>query len=166
MSIKVTPIPISVDPARLVPNNNKAVMFFVEACPTGWSEYTALRGRYTVGVPSGGDITDTVGTALTNKEDRQTGQHNHTFSGTALGTHNHVQDPHDHTIRNDGSDGASSSIVRRGNTVGSDDDGAIGDTTPTNQAITAGTPAGTIANTGSVTSTNSPYVQLMPCTKD
>jgi hypothetical protein len=34
-----------------------AVMFFnLAACPSGWTEYTALRGRIPVGLPSGGTL--------------------------------------------------------------------------------------------------------------
>lgn len=100
MAIHVTPIPILIDPSRLVPNGNVAITFFVEACPSGWSEYTGLRGRYPVGNPSGGDILGTVGTAMSNKEDRAVGQHTHTFSGSALGTHTHsfTGSGHTHTF--------------------------------------------------------------------
>ena len=37
------------------------VMYTVSsACPTGWTEFTAARGRYIVGVPSGGTVSSTV----------------------------------------------------------------------------------------------------------
>jgi len=211
MAIKVTMIPISVDPSRLVPNGNVAITFFVEACPDGWSEYTALRGRYPVGNPSGGDILGTVGTAMSNEEDRAVGQHNHTgtfsgsalaththsFSGTGLGTHNHTQSAHNHPFnaRNGNATGvnySSSTVIASYVTGGAHNmvygggpnitlaDAAISDTTPTNVAITAGTPAGSnaaitggtpagslsIANSGSVANSNAPYIQLVPCTKD
>lgn len=39
---------------------------FAGSCPTGWSEYTAARGRTVVGTPSGGTNAGTVGTALSN----------------------------------------------------------------------------------------------------
>lgn len=35
-------------------------------CPTGWTEYTAAAGRVIVGVPVGGTVAGTVGSALTN----------------------------------------------------------------------------------------------------
>src|SRR5688500_7198572 len=44
-----------------------AVSFFnLAACPSGWTELTGARGRYLVGVPSGGTLGGTAGTALTN----------------------------------------------------------------------------------------------------
>jgi len=46
-------------------------------CPTGYTEITALRGRYPVGVPSGGTMAATTGTALTNSENRPAGAHTH-----------------------------------------------------------------------------------------
>ncbi|MBU1500158.1 hypothetical protein KKE48_04810, partial [Patescibacteria group bacterium] len=39
---------------------------FAGACPTGWTEYTAARGRTVVGTPLSGTNAGTVGTALTN----------------------------------------------------------------------------------------------------
>lgn len=60
-----------------------AVMFFnLSSCPSGWSELTAARGRYPVGLPSGGTLGATVGTALSNTENRPVGQHTH-------GSHEH-----------------------------------------------------------------------------
>lgn len=48
-----------------------AVMAFdLSACPSGWSEFTVARGRYIVGLPSGGTLDSTVGAALTNSENR------------------------------------------------------------------------------------------------
>lgn len=52
----------------LVPTGG--IMMFNGACPTGWSEYTAARGRALVGVPSGGTVEGTVGSALTNLDTR------------------------------------------------------------------------------------------------
>lgn len=47
----------------LVPGG--AIMLFDSAtCPAGWTEYTAARGRTIVGVPSGGTVGGTVGSAL------------------------------------------------------------------------------------------------------
>lgn len=45
------------------------------SAPTGWAEYTAARGRCIVGVPSGGTLAGTVGTALTNQQNKT---HSHT----------------------------------------------------------------------------------------
>ncbi|GBE19574.1 hypothetical protein BMS3Abin17_00298 [archaeon BMS3Abin17] len=46
-------------------------MFFnLASCPSGWSELTSARGRYLVGLNSGGSLAATQGTALTDQEDR------------------------------------------------------------------------------------------------
>lgn len=90
-----------------------AVMFFdLPSCPAGWSELTGARGRVVVGLVSGGALSGTVGTALTNLEDRThthdvdpvstntvfAGSHSHTVNppntGTSsIGSHSHVVDP-------------------------------------------------------------------------
>ncbi|MEK7195776.1 MAG: prepilin-type N-terminal cleavage/methylation domain-containing protein [Patescibacteria group bacterium] len=55
-----------------------AVSFFnLAACPVGWTELTAARGRYIVGLPLAGTLAGTAGTALSNLEDRPVGQHSH-----------------------------------------------------------------------------------------
>src|SRR5437870_11076102 len=53
------------------------IMIDSGTCPTGFTEVTALRGRYAVGVPSGGTMAATVGTALTSTENRPAGAHTH-----------------------------------------------------------------------------------------
>lgn len=74
-----------------IPSN--AVIFIEEStCPTGWSPLTAAEGRYLVGVPNGGQLGATVGTALSDQENRPVGQHTHT-----------VNDPgHGHTVNDPG----------------------------------------------------------------
>jgi len=53
-----------------------AVMFFnLASCPDDWSEFTSGRGLYLVGLPSGGTLAGTAGTALTDQENRAVGQH-------------------------------------------------------------------------------------------
>tara|TARA_R100000808_G_scaffold23585_1_gene52546 strand:+ start:1080 stop:1535 length:456 start_codon:yes stop_codon:yes gene_type:complete len=51
--------------------------------PVGWSEYTSARGRMVVGLPSGGTDGGTVGTALSNVQDK---------------THSHTTPSHYHDI--------------------------------------------------------------------
>lgn len=46
-------------------------------CPTGWTEYAPAQGRTIVGLVPAGTVTGTVGTALTNLEDRV---HQHQWS--------------------------------------------------------------------------------------
>jgi len=54
------------------------VMWDGTSCPSGFDEVTALRGRYPVGTPASGTFGAQIGTALTDTENRPTGQHNHT----------------------------------------------------------------------------------------
>ena len=65
--------------------------FNLSSCPPGWGELVGARGRVVVGLPSGGTLAGTVGTALSNLENRPVGQHNHgiTDNGHAHG----VTDP-------------------------------------------------------------------------
>lgn len=71
--------------------------FNLSTCPAGWSEVPEARGRYIVGLTTGGTLSQTVGTALTNGENRPVGQHTHTVTDPG---HNHgVVDPgHGHTV--------------------------------------------------------------------
>lgn len=123
-----------------------AVAFFnLASCPSGWTEYTTGRGRYLVGLPSGGTLGATVGTALSNLENRPVGQHTHG-----------VTDPgHDH-----GTDAAMAT------TIG----GSLGNTLshafiPTDLTDTSYTGI-TLNNSGDVSGTNAPYLQLLVCQKD
>ncbi len=52
--------------------------------PTGWSEYTAARGRAIVGLPASGTNAGTVGTALTDQQDKT---HTHTYNTVIAHTH-------------------------------------------------------------------------------
>ncbi|MCA9979826.1 MAG: hypothetical protein KDD89_03315 [Anaerolineales bacterium] len=72
---------------------SKAVIFIEEStCPSGWTALTAAEGRYLVGRPGGGQVGATVGTALSDQENRAVGQHSHT-----------VNDPgHGHTVNDPG----------------------------------------------------------------
>lgn len=88
------------------------------SCPSGTTEVTAARGRFLVGNPSGGTVGTTLGTALTDGADASytpvgtnatstvtpvgtnatstvtpvgsVGTHGHTFTGSALATHQHT----------------------------------------------------------------------------
>jgi len=74
--------------ADIVPTG--MVMFFnLGSCPAGWSEFTPAKGRYIVGrVASTGVV---VGSAFTSDgESRATGQHSHSFTGTAVPDHTHA----------------------------------------------------------------------------
>jgi hypothetical protein len=146
------------------------------SCPSGWTEFTAGRGRYIVGLPNGGTNAAIVGTALANLENRSVGQHTHSVTDPG---HNHTQDAHAHSS----SDGAhahsvpsfASSNIRRdisapvtsvrlvfGSAAVSNADAnvSLNNATAVNQAAASGI---SLANAGSVTGTNAPYVQLIMC---
>lgn len=121
-----------------------AVMYFnLAACPTGWTELLFARGRYLVGLPSGGTRGGTAGIALTNLENRPVGQHNHQITDQG----------HAHNI--DTWDAGGGSGISRS------DDKHI-DTRGTH----ASTTGITINNAGTVAGTNAPYLQLLACQKD
>ena len=119
-----------------------AVMFFATAtCPAGFSEYAPAQGRYVVGLPPGGTLEKTDGTALADGEDRPTGQHNHVITIPA--------DP----------------ILTGGNVTVQSVQGTahVSSRQPLSSAVAA--TGITVANAGSVAGTNAPYVQLLACKK-
>jgi hypothetical protein len=130
-----------------------AVMTFNRAtCPNGWTEFTAAQGRYIVGLPTGGTLGGTDGTALSNLEDRPTGKHNHS-----------VNDPgHSHAID-------ANAILFGGNVtpsrvMGTTNQGAFTTNTLAGAAQTATTGI-SLSPAGLVDGTNAPYVQLLVCEK-
>ncbi len=70
-----------------------AVMFFnLTSCPTGWSALSAAQGRAVVGLPSGGTLAGTVGSAMSNLANPT---HTHSVDPAAVassagGVHNHA----------------------------------------------------------------------------
>ena len=58
------------DAIASVPSNLVAYRASGESTPSGWSEYTSVRGRMIVGLPSGGADAGTVGTAYTTAQDK------------------------------------------------------------------------------------------------
>ena len=120
------------------------------SCPVGFTEVVQARGRYLVGLNSGGTLESTVGTALSNSEDREVGQHNHgdSLSASSGGSHSHS-----------GYSSGSSS------TCGT---GSYGDSS---QSTGSGgshghSMSGSISNEGTTDSTNAPYGQYIVCIKD
>jgi hypothetical protein len=126
-----------------------AVMHFdLPACPAGWSEFADARGRYLVGLPSGGTAKAAVGTALSNGENRPTGQHTHG-----------VNDPgHTHNIAYD-----TDMLANIGNTIGGTRLFGVNNGTAVSDLGFTGI---TIQNAGDVAGTNAPYLQLLACRKD
>ena len=119
--------------------------FNLKACPTGWSELVAARGRSVVGLQPGGALAATVGTALSDKEDRPVGKHGHALTDPG---HSHPFKI-DSDLSYDGGSGAPAgedSGVYTVNTV-------------------AATTNISIAEAGGVAGTNAPYLQLLMCQK-
>lgn len=119
------------------------------SCPIGWGEYTAARGLYVVGLQSGGTNVATVGTALTNTENRATGVHSHG-----------VTDPgHRHNFH-------AISVPAAGHTAPSATTGAnADDTNGGTDAVTLATTGLTINNSAGVAGTNAPFIQMIACQK-
>jgi hypothetical protein len=114
-----------------------AILFFAAAsCPTGWSEYTAARGRFIVALNTGGTVAAAVGTALSDLENRSVGAHTHDrpASGDYYGINRNV-----------------AQYIFQGQ----------GDQTPGTYIPTTGGVTG-----GAVAGTNAPYIQLLVCKKD
>ena len=142
--------------------------FNLASCPTGWSELTSARGRYIVGLPSGGTLAGTAGTALSNQENRVVGPHTHTntISTTA---HGHLvafvsawgdHDPADlGTIRRPIWDSKPVDSVGRPDV---DSFSASGASAGINISNSASSPDTSISSTAG---TNSPYIQLLVCQK-
>jgi hypothetical protein len=145
--------------------------FMVAGCPTGWSEYTAARGRYIVNATS--SIGATVGTAIDSNgsENRPAGVHGHTASITASisdSTHSHSDSAGNHDHDN--------IIAQTTNAVSGSDAGPWQDAMTNgvksnvslnnaNAGISA-SPSLTITGVSSgVTGTNAPYIRVMVCQK-
>jgi hypothetical protein len=124
-------------------------MFFnLAACPVGWAELAAAQGRYIVGLPVGGTLAQSVGTALTNGENRPVGQHNHT-----------VNDPgHQHTVDYQSLGGNNGGIFQ--SYVAQDPSG-----TPKTFLTRTATTGITLQSAGTVAGTNAPYLELLACQK-
>jgi hypothetical protein len=126
-----------------------AVMYFdLAACPAGWSEFTSGRGRYLVGLSSGGTAGATVGNALSDQENRPTGQH----------THGVIDPGHSHSVLYD-----TDKLENIGNTIGGTRRVGADDGTATTSTAFTGI---SIQPAGSQPGTNAPYVQLLVCRKD
>jgi len=142
-----------------VPKN--AILYFnATACPAGWTVVTAARGRYIVGLQSGGSLAGVRGTAFTSDlESRPVGQHNHTNSQATTtasqGTHQHPNS----TLN------FASGITA----LGGPELGNVANSLPTTAAsagaITVTNGAITINNAGAVADTNAPYIQFLVCQK-
>jgi hypothetical protein len=126
-----------------------AVMYFdLAACPDGWSSFDAARGRYLVGLTSGGTAGAAVGIALLNQENRAVGQH----------THSVIDPGHVHAVGYD-----TEQLANTGNTIGGTRmQGGSNSGSENSEVATTGI---SIGFTGGVAGTNAPYLQLLACRK-
>ena len=129
------------------------VYFDLPTCPPGWSEATEVKGKSLVGFSPGGTLglSSSVGQALSNMENRATGQHNHSSS----------QDPHQHSSYYE------YMRIQTGNWVENARCccswfGWTGSWTDTDSRQ----PAVNVDNAGSVPGTNAPYIQFLACKKN
>ena len=175
VAIFITVSSVTAAPTALPPDGNplfpdggspvgSVILFDGTTCPDGWAELTNARGRYLVGLNPGGTPGSTTGSALSNGENRAVGQHNHpasglSFSGTAVPNHQHRVYRHAAArIDPPYTPGAGSEDPNAGSAV-SDTwlSGPEGAHTP------AGSINGSVANSGSASGTNAPYLQLLVC---
>ena len=118
-------------------------------CPTGWTEYTEARGRYMVGLVSGGILNATSGVALSNIENRAIGQHTHAIS-----------DPgHTHTVYGKRVPSGTSAQITYSTSLRPD--GSV----PLVGALAAASTGITITASRTTAGTNAPYIQLLGCEK-
>jgi hypothetical protein len=144
-----------------------AIMFFnLTSCPTGWSELTDATGRYIIGLNSSNpsDLGAVVGISLSNKENRTVGLHSHlvdppSTSSDYAGSHSH------------GTNGATGFRYTGGATCGWGcvstgwNHEGIGTDTAGNHYHTTDIAQFSASNAGTVSGTNSPYVQFLACVK-
>ena len=163
------------------------VFFAADTCPAGWSEVTDLRGRVPVGVPAGGTVSTTVGTALEDEGTRTISQvplHSHAAGSLAAtagnsGAHTHTMQSagnHDHNIYleafgNYGTWGVSGVVNSAGGDVTGTPITSAG--AHTHAIDAAGSHSHAISLSGNTASAGAgsvdvtmPYVQLLGCSKD
>lgn len=142
-----------------------SVVFSTVSCPTGWTVSTTAAGRYLVGMPSGGTVSGTVGTALTNLEARD-----HVHAGPS---HQHTGPNHSHVAGAWTTSGATGTITQgwgdgSGATITLPTQGHTHTVGPfsTGDSGTGLTGAAGTANTGGASATIAPYIQFIVCVKD
>lgn len=135
--------------------------FNLGACPSGWTDLTAsYAGRYLIAKHSAQSNGATIGTALTNGENRAAGQHSHGAStSVTLSDPGHFHSYLRTTSGNDGATGASQDLVADPNVSTATDTKTTG--------ITVSSSTTTIdTGTSLVAGTNAPYVAFLLCSKD
>jgi hypothetical protein len=146
------------------------------SCPSGWTEYSAGRGRLLVALVAGGTSGGPIGQALTNLENRASGQHTHVATTPVLfnyAAQTHVLTDPGHL--HGGLNNAGGLIEGQGGgpdrEFGSQNSGiltAFATTGITLSPVATGisvTGSLTVGNTPGTAGTNAPYLQLMACEK-
>ena len=124
------------------------------SCPSGYSEATDMQGFYPVGMPSGGTINTSIGTALTNTENRAVGQHNHGITDPG-----HKHGGGNNTNATAGFSAPNVSPQWQAGNNSDTDNQANNVTVPATTGIT-------INNAGSVAGTNAPHRYVLFCKKN
>jgi hypothetical protein len=154
-------------------------------CPTGWSEYLPARGRYLLGLPAGGTNVATVGSELTNTENRPAGIHDHPGSSITVAIngdtgHSHGGVPtepnsgqghrHGNAVLASGSGGDPGAVnflyrfFGVNSNTGTATTGVTFDASTSGIALQTTTPTTTLSNpSGSIAATNAPYIQYRVC---
>jgi hypothetical protein len=145
-----------------------AVMFFnLSSCPSGWSDLPAAQGRYVVGLDTGGTLAATVGSPLSDMENRAVGQHGHSISdpghnhGGATGGVANWTGNTDPTFDFTSTGAACTRALMYGNP-----DGCYNSFSAHNHSIASSVTGVTVANAGAVAGTNAPYVEFRICQKN
>lgn len=141
-------------------------------CPTGWTEYTSARGRYIVGLVASGTSAGTVGTALTNEENRAgsaslglslTSGTLAVSKGTLSASTTLSGGKVYGSTSTNGAQIAASNGTGAVNTL--DSEGLTASTSVSGSPSLSGAPSGSISGLSSVSGTTAPYIQLVACQK-
>jgi hypothetical protein len=140
------------------------------SCPSGWSEYTAARGRYIV---TGASTGTAVGTAINSdaSENRTAGVHGHTASITASvsdSAHSHSDSADNHGHSNIISASGATSLNADGGAwePGNTNAAGTGTSLGNRNSNVSATPNLTVTGvSGGVAGTNAPYIRMLVCQK-
>ena len=138
---------------QVVPSGTLAY-FSLSECPLGWEVSQSAIGRYIVGVSANGELGATVGTRLSDRENRATGKHSHSpKDGAGRLTARTFVGHGDAATSNGGvqSSGGDCCNYREFDTQ--------------NVPVQASPMPDGASTSGDVAGTNAPYVQLLACTK-
>jgi len=168
------------------PTPRGAVAFFTTPdCPGGWAEYSGLRGRVALGLPSGGTRQTTRGDALSDRGAvtiSSVAAHSHgagSLSASGGGTHTHTtanDGVHNHPLDLENDNGYSENYLRGALNNNGGNSQTTGPYDPTNAGShshsipSSGSHShslsGNTASAGSATvEVTMPYIQLLACEK-